>query len=172
MGVSGSGKTTIGRRVAAALDWPYFEADDFHSPANREKMARGEPLDDRDRAPWLAAIRAKMDACRGEGKSAVFTCSALKEEYRATLCGTASDVVLVFLHGSFEMIQARVAHRQGHFLKSELVRSQFETLEPPKDALTLDVASPPAEIVEQILARLGTVRENRSAAEQGPQPAT
>jgi len=88
MGVAGSGKTTIGRRVAAALGWPYFEADDFHSAANRAKMERGQPLDDADRAPWLAAIRAKMDECRATGTSAVFTCSALNSTALMKSTGT------------------------------------------------------------------------------------
>ncbi len=153
MGVSGSGKTTIGRRVATALGWPYFEADDFHSAANKEKMAQGLPLNDADREPWLATIRAKMDECRAAGQSAVFTCSALKEKYRAALIPPGDDTLLVYLRGSFETIQARVAQRQDHYMKADLVRSQFEALEEPKDALTLDVSQTPEVLVEQILAR-------------------
>lgn len=155
MGVAGSGKTTIGRQAAAALCWPYFEADDFHSAANKDKMARGIPLNDDDRAPWLAALRARMDEVRAAGGSAVFTCSALKEKYRQVLVGGAEAVtVLVYLSGDFATILERVGRRQGHYLKADLVKSQFEALEPPQGALALDVQLPPAEIVRAILAHL------------------
>jgi gluconokinase len=154
MGVAGSGKTTVGKRVAATLGWPYFEADDFHSTANKEKMAQGQPLDDYDRAPWLAAIRAKMDECRATGQSAVFTCSALKEKYRDALLGKTTDAVLVFLSGDFDTVLARVSGRKGHYMKADMVRSQFEALEAPKDALKLDITLSPEEIVQTILAQL------------------
>lgn len=159
MGVAGSGKTTVGKRIAATLNWPYFEADDFHSAANKEKMGKGIPLDDYDRAPWLAAIRAKMDECRASGKSAVFTCSALKEKYRVALLGETTDATLVFLSGDFETVMARVGGRKGHYMKSDMVRSQFEALEPPKDALTLDIKLTPEEIVQTILAHLRAVSD-------------
>ncbi|MBX3738882.1 MAG: gluconokinase [Candidatus Didemnitutus sp.] len=153
MGVAGSGKTTLGQRAAAALGWPYFEADDFHSAANKAKMASGLPLNDDDRAPWLDAIRAKMNATIDAGQSAVFTCSALKEKYRAVLAGDAKHpVTIVFLHGDYETILARVSRRKGHFMKAELVRSQFEALEHPKDALELDIRESPAVLLEKILA--------------------
>jgi gluconokinase len=152
MGVAGSGKTTIGRRVAAVLGWPYFEADDFHPPENKIKMARGMPLDDSDRAPWLASIRAQMDACRAEGRSAVFTCSALKAKYRAVLDG--ADVVLVHLAGDIDTILARVSQREGHYMKAEMVRSQFEALEAPTHALTLDARLTPERIVAAIVDHL------------------
>lgn len=151
-GVAGSGKTTIGKRAAAALGWPYFEADDFHSAANKAKMAAGTPLDDADRAPWLAAIRAKMDEVRATGQHAVFTCSALKEKYRDVLTGGTKDVVLIYLAGDFNTILERVSRRRGHYMKGDMVRSQFEALEPPKDALTLDVRIAPEEILKKILA--------------------
>lgn len=151
-GVAGSGKTTIGQRAAAALGWPYFEADDFHSAANKAKMAAGRPLDDADRAPWLAAIRAKMDEVRADGVSAVFTCSALKEKYRELLLAGADDVLTVYLSGDFNTILARVSRRKGHYMKADLVRSQFEALEPPQGALTFEVNQSPDEIVRKILA--------------------
>lgn len=151
-GVAGSGKSTIGRRAAAALGWPYFEADDFHSEANRAKMEAGTPLDDDDRAPWLAAIRAKIDETRAAGRHAVFTCSALKEKYRDVLIGDAEDVVFVFLTADFDTILERVGRRKNHFMKAEMVRSQFEALEPPHDALTLDVRQSPDEVLAQVLA--------------------
>lgn len=153
-GVAGSGKTTTGKRVAAALNWPYFEADDFHSPANRAKMAGGTPLNDDDRAPWLAAIRAKMDEVRATGGHAVFTCSALKEKYRAVLTGGCDDVLLVFLTADFHVIHERVSRRKSHFMKADLVKSQFEALEPPREALTIDVSQPPEVVLEKILSAL------------------
>lgn len=151
-GVAGSGKTTTGKRAAAALGWPYFEADDFHSAANKAKMAAGTPLDDADRAPWLAAIRAKMDEVRATGHCAVFTCSALKEKYREILVGNADDVLLVFLSADPETIAQRVGRRQNHFMKADMVRSQFDALEPPQNALTLDVREPPQAVLQKILA--------------------
>src|ERR1019366_8134732 len=104
MGVAGSGKTTIGRMVAGALGWPYFEADDFHSPENKAKMSHGQPLNDTDREPWLACIRSKIDLCRSSGQNALFTCSALKEPYRRTLSIGQTDTLLVHLAGDVETI--------------------------------------------------------------------
>ncbi len=147
MGVAGSGKTTVGRALAAELKWEYFEADDFHPPANVAKMSRGEPLDDADRAPWLAAIRRKIDERLGGGRTGVFTCSALKAAYRRVLLDRAAGIALVYLRGSPETIAQRVASREGHFMKAEMVRSQFEALEPPEDALTIETRSSPVEIV-------------------------
>lgn len=152
MGVAGSGKTTLGLRVAEALGWPYFEADDFHSPVNKEKMARGMPLNDDDRAPWLLAIRAKMDAVRAAGGNAIFTCSALKEGYRQVLLNGAEDVVLIFLAGDYNTILQRVGQRRGHCMKPDMVRSQFEALEPPHGALTLDISQTPGVIFAKVLA--------------------
>lgn len=141
----------MGERAAKALQWPYFEADDFHSEANRRKMSSGVPLDDQDRAPWLAAIRAKMDETRATGQPAVFTCSALKESYRTTLVGDSPDVTLVFLQIDFETVRARVSNRAGHFMKADMVRSQFEALEAPADAITLDASQPLPTVLQQIL---------------------
>jgi gluconokinase len=150
MGVAGSGKTTIGQRLARELGWPYHEADDFHSAANKDKMASGIPLDDYDRAPWLAAIRAAIDDSLAAGQSAVFTCSGLKEKYRRTLTEGAPAVTLVYLATDFETSLARVGRRQGHYMKADMVKSQFEALEPPTDALTLDTKLPPEKIVAEI----------------------
>jgi gluconokinase len=151
-GVSGSGKTTIGTRVAARLGWAYYEGDDFHSAASRARMARGEPLAEADRAPWLAALRACMDEVRAAGGRAVFSCSALRRAHREVLLGGVDDVLLVHLAGDYETIHARVAARQGHWFEAGLVRSQFETLEPPADALTLDVREPVDTLIERIVA--------------------
>ncbi len=154
MGVAGSGKTTIGRRLAAELNWPYHEADDFHSAANKDKMGRGVPLDDYDRAPWLASIRAAMDDCLAAGRSAVFTCSGLKEKYRRVLMDGAPGVSLVYLATDFETSLARVGRRQGHYMKADMVKSQFDALEVPTDALSVDTKLPPDKIVAVIKGSL------------------
>ena len=150
MGVAGSGKTTVGRLLATGLDWPYFEADDFHSAANKEKMSRGIPLNDEDRAPWLAAIRARIDECLAAGRCAVFTCSALKEKYRQVLMGGAPAVTLVYLAADAATIQARVSQREAHFMKAGMVQSQFATLEVPANAITVDARESPEAIVAKI----------------------
>ena len=150
MGVAGSGKTTVGRQLAAELGWPYHEADDFHSAANKTKMAEGRPLDDTDRAPWLAAIRAAMDACVAAGRSAVFTCSALKESYRHVLTAGRPEVRLVFLTGDRALLEARLAARPGHYMKAGMLDSQLAILEAPKDALTLEVHATPEALVAEI----------------------
>lgn len=153
MGVAGSGKTTVGRAVAAALGRAYFEADDFHSAANKAKMGSGTPLNDDDRGPWLAAIRAKMDACRAAGECAVFTCSALKGKYRDLLGLNLPDVLLVHLTGDFDTILARLGQRQGHYMKPEMLQSQFSILEAPAQALTLDITLSPEQLVSKIVQR-------------------
>ena len=155
MGVAGAGKTTVGRLLAGELGWPYFEADDFHSPANKEKMARGVPLNDQDRAPWLAAIRERMEECVADGRSAVFTCSALKESYRQVLAAGLPAVTLVYLSADPATIEARVRQRENHYLKANLVRSQFDVLEAPANAFTVDARESPAALVAKIRAFLG-----------------
>jgi gluconokinase len=154
MGVAGCGKTTVGLQLAARLGWSFRDADDFHPPANVAKMSSGMPLDDRDRAPWLAAIRAFIEAALARGESAVVTCSALKAAYRAAAMPPGDGVKLVHLTGSFELILARLNARQGHFMKPEILESQFATLEPPASAVAIDVAHSPEEIVAEIRRRL------------------
>jgi gluconokinase len=150
MGVAGSGKTTVGRLLASELGWSYFEADDFHSAANKEKMGRGIPLTDEDRVPWLAAIRQRIDECATSGQSAVFTCSALKESYRDVLMGNTAGVSLVYLAGDPATIQARVSQRESHYMKADMVKSQFAALEPPTHALCIDIHQTPEAIVAKI----------------------
>ncbi len=149
-GVAGSGKTTVGRLLAAELHWPYPEADDFHSAANKAKMARGVPLDDQDRAPWLAAIHDAMAAHLARGEPAVVTCSALKEQYRRTLLAGLDGVGLVFLRGERSLLLSRLQGRSGHYMKPAMLDSQLEILEPPAQALALDVHEPPAALVAAI----------------------
>lgn len=154
MGVAGSGKTTLGRQLATELGWSYHEADDFHSAANKDKMGRGIPLDDTDRAPWLAAIRAAMASSLAAGRPAVFTCSALKEKYRRILLDGMEGVALVHLSGDPALLLARIQGRAGHYMKPDMLASQLAILEAPADALTLDIARSPAELVAEIRRRL------------------
>ena len=153
LGVSGSGKTTVGVLLAGKLGWPYAEADDFHPPANVAKMAAGHPLTDQDRWPWLQAVRAWIDARLARGDSGVVTCSALKRAYRDLL--RAPGVTLVYLHGTRELIGRRMAARHGHFFKPVLLDSQLATLEEPtpdEGVVTVPIDGSPAQIVEAIVA--------------------
>jgi gluconokinase len=154
-GVAGSGKTTIGSRLAQRLGWPYVEGDDFHPADNRQRMARGLPLEESHRSPWLAALRARMDEVRATGGNAVISCSALREAHREQLAGGHDDLLLVHLAGDYETIHDRVVRRQGHWFDPALVSSQFEALELPRDALTIDVREAPDAIVERIVQALG-----------------
>ena len=154
MGVAGSGKTTIGLKLAAALGWSFRDADEFHPPANVAKMSAGLPLDDRDRVPWLAAIRAHIEEKLARGENAVVTCSALKESYRRAVVVDAVQVKLVHLTGDSLLIAQRLDARRGHFMKPAMLQSQFEALESPNGALVVDVALPPEAIVAQIRAAL------------------
>lgn len=154
MGVAGSGKTTVGRRLAGALGWEFHDADEFHPPGNIAKMSAGIPLDDGDRAPWLAAIRSRIEGSLARDEGAVFTCSALREAYRRTIVGGSARVRLVHLQGDPELIRTRMRLRQGHFMKEEMIRSQFEALEAPSNAITVDIAGSPEEIVRRIRAEL------------------
>ena len=158
MGVSGSGKTTVAVMLAGALGVDFLEGDELHPPANVAKMRSGTPLTDDDRWPWLKAISARIDAWRAEGKAGVITCSALKRAYRDILIGAREDVRLVYLRGSHELIQARMAVRHGHFMPLGLLNSQFATLQEPDDderPIVVDVGGTPAEIVAEIIRRLG-----------------
>ena len=150
MGVSGSGKSTIGRAVADRLGWPFFDGDDFHPAANIDKMSRGVPLNDDDRAGWLAAIAARMRALIANDCSGVFTCSALKQKYRDQL-RVSADVRFVYLHGSYDLIWSRLRQRTDHYMKPNMLASQFEDLEEPRDALTLNIELPPEHIIEAIM---------------------
>jgi len=165
MGVAGSGKTTIGRMLAGQLGWPYFEGDDFHSVANKEKMSRGIPLDDDDRAPWLAAIRRRIDECVAGNQSAVFTCSALKEKYRHVLMDRVPGVSLVYLAGTSDMLLHRMEGRSGHYMKAGMLQSQLATLEVPDNALTIDTTQSPETIVAEIRKHLNRTDSVRGTTE-------
>jgi gluconokinase len=154
MGVSGCGKTSVGKALASRLGWDFYDADDFHPPANIAKMARGIPLSDEDRRPWLAALHDLIAACLKETRPGVLACSALKESYRQTLLAGNKDVQIVYLKGSYAVIQARMAGRPGHYMKPGMLQSQFDTLEEPVDALTIDISIPVEAIVEKILSEM------------------
>jgi gluconokinase len=152
-GVTGSGKTTIGKLLASELRWKFYEGDDFHPLVNIEKLRRGEPLSDQDRLPWLTGIRDAIRAAIDQGQNAVIACSALKESYRRML-RISPEVILVHLEANPELIEKRLKQRIGHFMNRRLVRSQFETLEEPQAALQIDAGLTPKEIVASIRSRL------------------
>ena len=157
MGVSGSGKTTVATLLAAALGCQFQEGDELHPAANIKKMSSGEPLTDADRLPWLHRIAAEIDDWRGRNASGVLTCSALKRSYRDIIIGKHSDVTLVYLKGSFDLIHRRLAARDHHFMRVEMLDSQFATLEEPapdERPITVDVNRQPAEIVDDVVKRL------------------
>lgn len=157
MGVSGAGKTTVGAALAARLGWEFIEGDRLHPPENVAKMTSGQPLDDADRAPWLAAVAQAIEECRGRGGHAVVVCSALKKRYRDIIIGGRADVRLVYLDGSHGEIAERLEGRRGHFMPAGLLGSQFATLEPPaadERPIVVSIAPPVAAIVEEVVAAL------------------
>jgi gluconokinase len=158
MGVSGAGKSTVGRLIAAHLDCPFRDADSFHPAANIEKMSRGEPLTDEDRWPWLEAIAAWIAERRREGTTGVVTCSALKRRYRDLLTDhQRADVRLVHLKGEFDLIAARLKARQGHFMPPALLRSQFDALQEPgadEHAMTVSIDATPEVIAARVLEKM------------------
>ncbi|MGH9415990.1 MAG: gluconokinase [Terriglobales bacterium] len=154
MGVSGSGKTTVGRLLANRLGCAFLEGDTLHPAANITKMSNGIPLDDTDRAPWLAAIRQHLETARQARTGLVVACSALKQRYRDFLAATGA-VRWVYLYGSPELLRSRLEARHGHYMHVNMLASQLADLEPPRDAIAVDITPPPEEIVEQVLAALG-----------------
>ncbi len=158
-GVAGSGKTTIGRKLAAALGgaWRFADADDFHPRANVAKMSRGVPLDDADRWPWLDALRDHLDACAARGESVVLACSALKDSYRRRLATARAPVRFIFLRGDAATFRARLRSRPDHYMKADLLDSQFAALEEPRPdtALIIEATLAPDEIVARITTALG-----------------
>lgn len=157
MGVAGSGKSTVGQRVADLLQVPFHEGDVFHPPANVAKMTGGTPLDDADRWPWLKAIAAEIDRARQGGAAMVVACSALKRAYRDVLIGARTDVRLAYLRGDRQVIEQRLGGRRGHFMPSTLLPSQFATLEEPAPAenpIVVEVTRPPELLAAEIVAKL------------------
>lgn len=160
MGVSGCGKSSVGRGVAAALGVDFVEGDELHPPANVAKMAAGTPLTDADRAGWLAAIGERLARARAEGCGLVVSCSALKRSYRDGLRAACPGLRFVHLHGSADLLRARMQARSNHYMPASLLDSQLATLEPPgpdEDAVTLDVAPPGSVVLQSALAWLQRV---------------
>jgi len=155
MGVTGSGKTTVGKVLAQELGWKFCDADDYHPPENIEKMRLGIALTDGDRKPWLQTLARLIDDARDRGENIVLACSALKHAYQEYLRHHLDVVHYVCLCGPPEVIQKRLASRTGHFMNPVLLPSQFETLEPPDDAIRVDVTGTPEEIAREIQLRLG-----------------
>lgn len=157
MGVSGSGKTTVASLLAQRLQWRFAEGDAFHPAANVEKMRQGIALTDEDRWPWLDAIAAWIEEHRRSGERCVVSCSALKRAYRKRLSRDSDDVGFAYLHADYDLVAARMAVREGHYMPIALLRSQYDALEMPaadECAFTLSVEPAPAEVVDAIVARL------------------
>ncbi len=153
MGVSGTGKTTIGKLLSEKLKYPFFDGDDYHPEENVKKMKAGTPLNDDDRKGWL--IRLNQLALEHKKSGAVIACSALRKNYRGLLrAGMGNKIKFIFLKGSFELIKSRLENREGHFMPLVLLQSQFDTLEPPSKALSVSVEDRPSEIVEDIVRQL------------------
>ncbi|MCS6925490.1 MAG: gluconokinase [Candidatus Binatia bacterium] len=154
MGVSGAGKTTIGQLLATHLGWPFYEGDDFHPQANIDKLRQGIPLTDQDRDPWIAALQHLIRTLIQSHQSAVIACSALKQSYRDRLQQQHREVIFVYLKGERAVIAQRLHARVGHFMNVNLLASQYETLEEPVGAITIDITHPPETIVRQIQHQL------------------
>ncbi|OUL18928.1 gluconate kinase [Nostoc sp. RF31YmG] len=155
MGVSGSGKTTIGKMLANSLGWTFSDADTFHSQQNVEKMRQGIPLSEADRKPWLQDLQTAIKYWLQENKNVVLACSALKDSYRQFLVVDSNRVKLVYLKGSYQLIQKRLQERQNHYMSAQLLTSQFEALEEPLETIYIDIAEPPQAIVQNIRTILG-----------------
>jgi len=159
-GVSGAGKTTVGKMLAEQLEWRFLEADDFHPAANIEKMRNSHPLTDEDRWPWLDCLRKQIEQLLSAGENAVLACSALKRAYRDRL-RVNDEVKFVFLRGDYALVEKQLRSRHGHFMNTALLQSQFDDLEQPQpdeNVLTIELGRTPEEIVERIEAKLNLTR--------------
>ncbi|MDB5105090.1 MAG: carbohydrate kinase, thermoresistant glucokinase family [Fibrobacteres bacterium] len=155
MGVSGSGKTMVGKLLADQLGWPFYDGDDFQPKDNVAKMSQGVPLNDRDRRPWLLALHNLLVGLTAKRSCAVLACSALKQDYRDLLVSGMDGIKWVYLKCDYRILEARLKNRKGHFFKAAMLDSQFEILEEPEDALTVHVDCPPDSIVARIRKELG-----------------
>ena len=153
MGVSGCGKSSVARELAAATGGEFLDADDFHPPANKEKMTAGIPLKDEDRSSWLDALSRELKARESRHHPTFLACSALRQVYRDRLAAGLDGLVFLYLQGSIECIRARLAQRKGHFMSSALLESQFATLEEPKDAVTVSVNQSLTDVVAELLRK-------------------
>lgn len=170
MGVSGSGKSTVGAMLARRFGARFIEGDDYHPSANIEKMRGGAPLDDSDRMPWLAALACEIRRHRAGGADVVVACSALKASYRELLAGDIPDSFFVYLKGDEPLIRQRIDKRPGHFMPEKLLASQFEILEEPPEAIVIDIQDSPERIVDAIHRRLrnATGRSGQTRAADPP----
>lgn len=153
MGTTGAGKSTVGKLLAARLDWAFLDADDFHPPANIEKMKHGIPLNDADRLPWLANIHAELIRLRQAKQDVVLACSALKQSYRDQL-SAGLDFRVVYLRGTYEQMRRHIEARHGHFAGEAILAGQFADLEEPRDALVLEVSQSPEQLVAEAIRLL------------------
>ena len=154
MGVSGCGKTRIGEALTQTMGWPFYDGDDYHPKANIDKMSQGMPLNDDDRQPWLEELYKIIREHLDRGIDVIVSCSALKAKYRETLRGDLETVRFVHLAGSAEVIYERLQHRNGHFMKAEMLQSQFADLEIPQDALSVSIDQPVNKVVAEIVEKL------------------
>lgn len=154
MGVSGSGKSTVGRALADVLGWSFYDGDDFMPEANVAKMAGGTPLTDDDRFPWLDILQTLIAKNLAKEESLVVACSSLKEAYRERLRSGNPETVFVHLSGDYDLIKSRLEARPAHFMKAGMLQSQFDTLELPKYAIVANVSGPVEEVVEDIVNQL------------------
>jgi gluconokinase len=154
MGVSGCGKTTIGKALAEKLGWIFYDADDFHPPDNLAKMRNGIPLNDADRVPWLRKLHELIASGIKENQYGVLACSALKERYRRSLIANHEEILLVYLKGDYELIFSRMIDRPGHYMKPKMLKSQFDALEEPTDSLIIDASLSVEEIVPLIMEHI------------------
>ena len=160
MGVSGSGKSTLGRALAQELGWDFFDADDFHSPENVVKMTAGIPLTDSDRALWLAALNRQLVSALAADRHPVLACSALREIYRTRLLEDVKGVAVIYLKGSYELIRSRLMSRESHYMKENLLQSQFDILEEPEEALALDVSMSIRKMLDTIFMKYPTLERS------------
>jgi gluconokinase len=151
MGVSGCGKSSVGKSLARSLGWDFYDADDFHPAENVTKMANGIPLDDSDRAPWLASLNELISSSLKADHPGVLACSALKERYRQQLMNGNDGVQIVYLKGSYDLIWSRMEERADHYMKPQMLKSQFDALEEPTNALTINISMPLNDIVQKII---------------------
>ncbi len=159
MGVSACGKSSVGRALASRLGWEFYDADDFHPAENIAKMTAGIPLDDDDRAPWLANLHDLIASGLAAGRPGVLACSALKQRYRQVLLAGNPGVEIVYLKGDYDLICSRVAARTGHYMKPAMLASQFDDLEEPTDALIVDAGLPVDQIVDYIVRYVSGVTD-------------
>jgi gluconokinase len=150
MGVSGCGKTTVGKLLAEQLGWPFYDGDDFHSPENIAKMSQGMPLENGDRTGWLISLANLIRGHLFDNQPGILACSALKEKYRQLLCLDPQRVKFIYLKGSYELILSRMTERNGHYMKADMLKSQFATLEEPDGCITVDITKSPKEMVGEI----------------------